>query len=233
MDCWGPIEAILRSTIQHHKLTFNKLFRFIDHLLLTPLTLNDGIWRLPVHHSIRKNGRTSLLLSYHWYRLPSIPSTIQNRLGWRGWNSAYYLRGLFGALGDRRRNKIGAILEVCGSCGVDHRMTNYQIELANTTDDFEVVDCLQEGMLLLIVKDTGFNPALSCEPWPNGRPIGLGLGLGLARTATAFGPTESSLPEFAKLPVRRVRENVVIAGRRWDQFLACRSNNEPMARLIL
>ena len=158
-------------------------------------------------------------------------------------------------------------LEVCGSCGVDHRMINYQVELLCYTDAedvFDVVDRLLEEMrrigapsrqapmkrstkksplankaffrpvvndnLVLIQQDSiNFNPASTCEPWPRG----LAIFNSAAETASAFGAAESTIPEFAKLPVRRVRENVIIAARHWDRFLASMSSTEPMMRLML
>lgn len=147
-------------------------------------------------------------------------------------------------------------LEVCGSCGVDHHVTNYQVEV-KSTDDFDVISDLIDGMKRIGVpsrpapskraKKQAMNKALfrpvmnshlmtipdrldpsSCAPWPGGLPVEP-----FERQATVFGFTEPDVPEYAKLPVRRVRENIMIAGRRWDQFLSSMSGNEPMARLVL
>lgn len=55
----------------------------------------------------------------------------------------------------------------------------------------------------------------------------------MLRTATAFGSTEDAIPEFAKLPVRRVRETIIAAAHMWDDFLRIKSDDEPMMRLLL
>jgi MYND finger len=41
------------------------------------------------------------------------------------------------------------------------------------------------------------------------------------------------IPEEMKLPLRRVRETIVVAGRQWDTFLATNSSHEPMMRIFL
>lgn len=151
-------------------------------------------------------------------------------------------------------------LEVCGSCGVDHRITNYQTEIT-TTDDFSTVDKLCDDMrhinapprqapskrskskkpmankalfrpivndhLITVPRD--FNPE-SCEPWPESifTEEAARLHSGLVR-----GSIEADIPEFAKLPVRRVRENIVAVASRWDMWLNQSSRNEPMARFML
>jgi len=149
-------------------------------------------------------------------------------------------------------------LEVCGACGVDHRMTNYQVEIT-TTDDFSVTDRLCDDMkrigappreapskrskkrvplankalfqpavndhLIAIPRD--FNPE-SCDPWYKGIPTEQA-----ALNASGF-VAEGNIPESAKLPVRRVRENVVAAAHAWDLWLMKQSSRgDPMMRLLL
>lgn len=150
-------------------------------------------------------------------------------------------------------------LEVCGKCGVDYRSSNFLQEYhgEDSLDIIEdwLVDIAKTGApprqapkkrgkvnrpgnpaafrpvisdhLLLIDQDSNFDPS-ACDPWPQEMKTE-----GLMRNHAAFTKTDHSVPEFAKLPVRRVRETIVVLARRWHEFLSQKSRNEPMARILL
>ena len=154
-------------------------------------------------------------------------------------------------------------LEVCGSCCVDHRTTNYQEEMSNIEDIDELMDTvniLLDGMKrigapgrrapskkskkntpmankaifcptvnanLVIVEKEVFDPS-ALEPWPRERPT-----YQAAFNASVFNVAEDGISDSYKLPVRRMRENIVIAGKQWDRFLLQRSDGEPMCRTLL
>jgi len=152
----------------------------------------------------------------------------------------------------------GHRLEVCGECGVDHRVSNFGLEI-KPFEDFDIIDQLVENMRQLgvpariapsekstsktplankalfrpVVNDhlisieQGFDPS-SEEPWPSGFPT-----YQPARIAAAFGMDESLIPEFAKLPVRRMRENIVVAAHNWDRAFREMTSDEPMVRQLL
>jgi tetratricopeptide (TPR) repeat protein len=147
-------------------------------------------------------------------------------------------------------------MEVCGSCSEDHRYTNFMKEY--TEDDCLVgVESWLEGMQwigapprrapvmrgkkkeapgnpavfqpvisehLVMIEDE-FNP-LKLPIWPEGKSMETAL-----RNITAF--SSDVVPEAFKLPVRRLRETIVVLGRNFDSFLAKKDPNEPMARCFL
>jgi len=55
----------------------------------------------------------------------------------------------------------------------------------------------------------------------------------LMQKHAAFTKTDQTVPEFAKLPVRQVRETIVVLARRWHEFLSQKSRNEPMVHILL
>lgn len=151
-------------------------------------------------------------------------------------------------------------LEVCGRCGVDHRSTNFLHE-CNRENILELMEEWLEGVrktgapprqapkkkgkvnfpgntavfrpaisdhLLSIGRDANFELS-NCNPLPTG----IMKTETLMRLHTAFTNADCDVPEFAKLPLRRVRETLVVLGRRWDQILSQKSSSEPMPRIIL
>mmetsp|Transcript_3215 Transcript_3215/g.7168 ORF Transcript_3215/g.7168 Transcript_3215/m.7168 type:complete len:344 (+) Transcript_3215:498-1529(+) len=150
-------------------------------------------------------------------------------------------------------------LEVCGQCGVDHRYTNFFHEYSG--DDAEdLVWNWQEGMSRigapsrkaptkkgkkdfpgnpavfrpvisdhLLLLTNRFNPS-RLNVWTSRGLRTLEVGI---RHFAAFQDNDHEVPEFAKLPVRRLRETHVALGRRYDEFLKQKRPNEPMGRMIL
>ena len=150
-------------------------------------------------------------------------------------------------------------LEVCGQCGVDHRCTNFFHEYSGD-DAQELVWDWHEGMRRigapsrkaptkkgrkdfpgnpavfkplvsehLLLLTNRFNPS-RLNVWTSTTLNTLEVGI---RHFTAFQDNDHEVPEFAKLPVRRVRETHVALGRRYDEFLRQKRPNEPMGRMIL
>lgn len=151
-------------------------------------------------------------------------------------------------------------LEVCGECGEDHRMTNFGNELSNDLWSFDVVEKLIDDLSRLGVRGrraptkksksshgcpantaafrpsvneklvalnvNSFDPRSQCELWQSNAPTETAL-----RVHSNFPST--GIPESAKLPVRRLRESIVVAGRQWDRFFREMPRNEPMMRLML
>ena len=154
-------------------------------------------------------------------------------------------------------------LEVCGKCGVDHRSGNFFRECTRD-NSLELVEDWLDGMctigapsrlapkergkvddfpgntavfqpaisdhLLLLDRNACFDPSNS-TPWPFGVPTE-----GRMRQHAAFTAADCNVPEFAKLPVRRVRETLVCLARRWDDLplqALQESGSEPMPRLLL
>lgn len=151
-------------------------------------------------------------------------------------------------------------LEVCGKCGVDHRSGNFLHECAeeNAVDLMEewLVNMKGTGApprqapkkrgkvdfpgnpavfrpsisdhLLLLDGDANVDPS-SFNSWPSGNTEAAMR----SHTGLGVGSVECGVPEFAKLPIRRVRETLVVLARRWDDFLSRKTNNEPMCRMLL
>lgn len=80
----------------------------------------------------------------------------------------------------------------------------------------------------LLLLDRGELDPEECKPWPRGTNTEQAM-----RMHSAFAADDHKVPEFAKLPVRRVRETLVVLSRRWDDFLRQRSRSEPMGRMVL
>ena len=154
-------------------------------------------------------------------------------------------------------------LEVCGDCGVDHRMTNYQHE---ADIGYELADEMIEGMMKLnsparsapqkrsrsvgvlankaafkvvvnehvcllqkeLTRGQTLDPSM-LDPWPASLPTEPAI-----RSHSNFLPGSADcMPEFAKLPVRRVRETLVASSRNWDGYLKSPNfGKEPMMRLM-
>ena len=149
-------------------------------------------------------------------------------------------------------------LEVCGKCGVDHRSTNFFIECTEDNAENVVEEWLEDMAKLgapsrraptkkskagfpgnpapfhpaisdhLFLLDTSsiFDPS-TCNPWPPG------VSTEAAMRRHIFARTDGPMPDLAKLPVRRVRETLVVLARRWEQFFQIKSRNEPMCRMLL
>jgi len=152
-------------------------------------------------------------------------------------------------------------LEFCGECGVDHRMTNFMLEISDVQwDSVVAAEQLMEGLKSMGIKgrqapsqrsESSFNcPANTAlfHPKVNEKLILPGLREGAFdprnQTWPVGAPTEMALrihsnfpsatiPEDIMLPVRRMRETIVVAGRRWHNFLVTKKRKEPMARLML
>ena len=147
-------------------------------------------------------------------------------------------------------------MEVCGSCGEDHRGTNFLHEYSGD-DKVNKMEEWLEGMQRigapprkapvlrgkkkeapgnpavfqpkisehLLMIDDKFNPS-QLPLWPKGKSMEPAL-----MKMTAF--SSEALPEAFKLPVRRLRETIVVLGRHYDDFLAKKDPNAPMARMFL
>ncbi|CAB9512973.1 expressed unknown protein [Seminavis robusta] len=155
-------------------------------------------------------------------------------------------------------------LEVCGECGVDHRSTNLPDEIDEKLYDNgsdavnKLIDDLNRigvagriapskrskakyncpantavfqpnvnGKLLPSeVPDNDFDPRQG-NPWPDSVPTEKFL-----RVHSDFPNT--TIPEEFKLPVRRLRETICVAGHRWQHFFTQeRGKKTPMVRLLL
>ena len=150
-------------------------------------------------------------------------------------------------------------LEVCGQCGEDHRFTNFYKEYSGG-DAVELAEKWYEGMSQigapsrkaptkkgkkdfpgnpavfrpvisdhLLLLTNRFNPS-RLNVWTSRTLRTLEVGI---RHFSAFQDNDHEVPEFAKLPVRRLRETHVALGRRYDEFLRQKRPNEPMGRMIL
>ena len=146
-------------------------------------------------------------------------------------------------------------MEVCGSCGVDHRSTNFFHEYTED-DNIDKMEDWLDGMQRigapprkaptirgkkdapgnpavfqpeisehLIMIDEKFNPS-KLPAWQEGNNMEEAM-----RTITSF--STEIVPEAFKLPVRRVRETIAVLGSRYDYLLAKKAPNEPMVRIIL
>ena len=149
-------------------------------------------------------------------------------------------------------------LEVCGSCGLDHRMTNFSNEIADSElagsvrDRWEIVDSLIDQLSVPPRKAPNkasrgqfalrpeykpvVNDAIKLIP-ENFNPESLeqwprGKSLYSAVVAT-FGQSENKQPEDSKLPLRRMRETIAVLGKRWADWLQVRQPNDPMVRILL
>ena len=147
-------------------------------------------------------------------------------------------------------------MEVCGSCGVDHRYTNFLREYTKD-DSVDKVEAWIEEMQQIGApprkaprsrgkKEAPGNPAVfqpeisnhllmmnedDFDPtelpiWPDGKSMEAAL-----RSISSF--STERVPEAFKLPVRRVRETIVALARQYDSFLAEKDSNEPMSRMFL
>jgi len=147
-------------------------------------------------------------------------------------------------------------MEVCGSCGEDHRGTNFLHEYTED-DNIDKMEAWLEGMQRIGApprraptlrgkkKEAPGNPAVfqpeisedllmiddsfdltKLPLWPEGKSLEAAM-----RKITAF--SLECVPEAFKLPVRRVRETIVVLARHYDSFLAERDTNEPFGRMIL
>lgn len=150
-------------------------------------------------------------------------------------------------------------LEVCGKCGVDHRATNFMHECTRD-NEVERMEAWLENMKRIgapsrqAPKKKGkvdipgnpavFRPAISNHllllsrhnisfdlsgnnQWPRGWETEERM------RHHVLSDTDVPMPELAKLPVRRVRETLVVLARRWDNYLPQKSENEPMCRMLL
>jgi tetratricopeptide (TPR) repeat protein len=146
-------------------------------------------------------------------------------------------------------------MEVCGSCGEDHRSTNFLQEYTED-DNLDKMESWLEGMRRIGApprkaptlrgkkKEAPGNPAVfrpeisdhllmiddAFDPtklplWPKGESMEAAL-----REIAALTEVAS---ETFKLPVRRLRETITALGLQYDRFLAEKDPNEPMVRMFL
>jgi len=146
-------------------------------------------------------------------------------------------------------------LEFCGECGVDHRMTNFMLEISDVQwDSVVAAEQLMEDLSSMGIKgrqapsqrsESSFNcPANTAlfHPGVNEKLVLPGLREGSFdprnQTWPVGAPTEMALcvhsnfpsttiPEDIKLPVRRIRERIVLAGRAWHNFLLKKNARNP------
>ena len=137
-------------------------------------------------------------------------------------------------------------LEVCGSCGMDFRHDNLIKELGDFEGAKEAADELDQALDAINFpnrKAPGsdcykpvLTPAITTKVIPNNLdpstlpewPSALNLETESRRT---FGPDEHKVSEEEKLPLRRVRETLVVLGHRVNRYYKKRQQEQNYAAL--